>query len=65
MTCLSWADTTHALAQAHYADLSARPFFHDLVKYMSSSGPVVAMVWQGKDVIKARGARIGPSEQDS
>ena len=38
------------LAGDHYADLSARPFFKDLVHYMSSSGPVVAMVWQGKDV---------------
>lgn len=27
----------------HYADLSARPFFPGLVKYMSS-GPVVPMV---------------------
>jgi nucleoside-diphosphate kinase len=47
------------LAGAHYADLSARPFFKDLVHYMSSSGPVVAMVWQGKDVIKVSRDMIG------
>jgi nucleoside-diphosphate kinase len=29
--------------QKHYADLSGRPFFAGLVKYMAS-GPVVAMV---------------------
>ena len=47
------------LAGDHYADLSARPFFKDLVHYMSSSGPVVAMVWQGKDVIKVSRDMIG------
>lgn len=47
------------LAEAHYADLSTRPFFADLVTYMSSAGPVVAMVWQGKDVIKTSRVMIG------
>lgn len=37
--------------EKHYADLAGKPFFPGLVKYMSS-GPVVAMVWQGKDVVK-------------
>ncbi len=37
-------------AEAHYADLSKKPFFKDLVDYMIS-GPVVAMVWQGKNVV--------------
>lgn len=31
------------LLMKHYIDLKDRPFFHPLVKYMSS-GPVVAMV---------------------
>ncbi len=31
------------LAEAHYADLSSRPFFGALVDYIIS-GPVVAMV---------------------
>lgn len=31
------------LLSKHYADLSSRPFFPGLVKYMSS-GPVVPMV---------------------
>jgi nucleoside-diphosphate kinase len=40
------------LVSDHYADLSARPFYNGLVQYMSSSGPVVAMVFQGKGVVK-------------
>ncbi len=31
------------LAEEHYKDLAARPFFPDLVQYITS-GPVVAMV---------------------
>ena len=35
----------------HYIDLKDRPFFPGLVKYMNS-GPVVAMVWEGLNVVK-------------
>ena len=40
----------------HYADLSDKPFFEKLVKF-ASSGPVVAMVFEGDNVIKT-GRRI-------
>lgn len=56
-----------ALAKEHYSDLSARPFFGGLVKYITSGTPVVAMVWEGKDVIR-QGRRIvgatNPLESD-
>lgn len=39
-----------AFAEKHYADLSAKPFFNGLVEYIVS-GPVVAMVWEGKNVV--------------
>ncbi|XP_010258739.1 PREDICTED: nucleoside diphosphate kinase B [Nelumbo nucifera] len=39
-----------AFAEKHYADLSAKPFFNGLVEYIIS-GPVVAMVWEGKNVV--------------
>lgn len=39
-----------SFAQQHYADLSDKPFFPGLVEYIIS-GPVVAMVWEGKDVV--------------
>merc|ERR1711894_376989 len=35
----------------HYSDLSSRPFFPGLVKYMAS-GPVVPMVWEGLNVVQ-------------
>ncbi|KAL9060969.1 MAG: hypothetical protein Q9162_000413 [Coniocarpon cinnabarinum] len=37
--------------EKHYADLSDKPFFKGLVAYMGS-GPICAMVWEGKDVVK-------------
>ncbi|GMH21634.1 hypothetical protein Nepgr_023476 [Nepenthes gracilis] len=43
-------------AEKHYADLSAKPFFNGLVEYIISD-PVVAMVWEGKNVV-ATGRKI-------
>ena len=44
--------------EKHYKDLKSKPFFPGLIKYMAS-GPVVAMVWQGKDVVKQGRALLG------
>ncbi|XP_047339044.1 nucleoside diphosphate kinase B-like [Impatiens glandulifera] len=41
-----------ALAEKHYADLSSKPFFNGLLEYITS-GAVVAMVWEGKNVVNA------------
>mmetsp|Transcript_13300 Transcript_13300/g.32498 ORF Transcript_13300/g.32498 Transcript_13300/m.32498 type:complete len:113 (-) Transcript_13300:220-558(-) len=46
------------LAEKHYADLSAKPFFGALVDYIVS-GPVVAMVWEGKGVVATGRVLIG------
>jgi nucleoside-diphosphate kinase len=45
-----------SFAEQHYADLSSKPFFGGLVEYIVS-GPVVAMVWEGKSVV-ATGRKI-------
>merc|ERR1711863_33426 len=46
------------LLKEHYADLSKKPFFPGLVKYMSS-GPVVPMVWEGLNVVKTGRVMLG------
>ena len=38
------------LAGAHYAEHKARPFFPDLVSFITS-GPSVQMVWEGTDAV--------------
>mmetsp|Transcript_51411 Transcript_51411/g.142333 ORF Transcript_51411/g.142333 Transcript_51411/m.142333 type:complete len:158 (-) Transcript_51411:199-672(-) len=45
----------------HYADLSSKGFFEGLVKYMLS-GPVVAMVWEGMDVVKGGRTLLGATK---
>merc|ERR1712118_267551 len=47
-----------AHAEAHYADLSSKPFFGGLVEYICSA-PVCAMCWEGKDVVKTGRKIIG------
>lgn len=47
-----------SFAETHYADLSAKRFFNDLVDYIIS-GPVVAMVWEGRGVIATARNLIG------
>ncbi|XP_067914690.1 nucleoside diphosphate kinase [Heterodontus francisci] len=47
-----------ALLEKHYCDLSDKPFYPKLIKYMSS-GPVVAMVWEGLNVVKTGRVMLG------
>lgn len=39
-----------ALAEEHYAEHKERPFFNELVDFITS-GPVFAMAWEGENVI--------------
>ncbi|KAL6124486.1 PREDICTED: nucleoside diphosphate kinase 1 [Fragaria vesca subsp. vesca] len=47
---LKFITVDRPFAEKHYADLSAKPFFSGLVDYIVS-GPVVAMIWEGKNVV--------------
>ncbi|KAL1934067.1 hypothetical protein VTP01DRAFT_6249 [Rhizomucor pusillus] len=46
------------LLEEHYKDLAGKPFFPGLINYMLS-GPVVGMVWAGKDVVKTGRVMLG------
>jgi len=49
---------SEAIAKEHYIDLKSKPFYSGLVQYFSS-GPIVAMVWEGKGVIKGGRLLVG------
>ena len=49
---------TREIAEAHYAVHRERPFFGELVDFITS-GQVVAMVWEAKDAIKLCRNMIG------
>jgi nucleoside-diphosphate kinase len=46
------------LAEKHYAVHNGKPFFSGLVEFITS-GPVVAMVWEGEGVVASARTLIG------
>ncbi|SFL85046.1 nucleoside diphosphate kinase [Gracilibacillus orientalis] len=46
------------LAKQHYAEHEGKPFFNNLVSFITS-GPVFAMVWQGENIIESSRKMIG------
>ena len=52
---------TRETAEAHYAVHSDTPFFGELVDFVTS-GPVVAMVWEGNDAIALCRQMIGATK---
>ncbi len=55
---MKFIQMSRELAERHYAVHVGRPFYEDLVDYITS-GPVVAMAWEGKEAIKAARNTIG------
>lgn len=49
---------SNELAENHYGEHKERPFFGELVDFITS-GPVFAMVWEGEDVITTARTMIG------
>lgn len=63
LVALKLVHPSEDFAKEHYSDLSTKPFFPGLVKYFSS-GPVVAMVWEGRNVIKGGRKLVGATNPD-
>ncbi len=55
---LKLMSVSRELAETHYGVHKERPFFPGLVNFITS-GPVVAMVWEGKGVIASARKIIG------
>jgi len=49
------------LAERHYAEHQGKPFFDDLVAFITS-GPVVAMVWEGRQAVAVARTMMGPTD---
>ena len=49
--------------EKHYADLSKKGFFPGLIAY-AASGPVVAMVWEGHNVVATGRKMLGATRPD-
>ncbi|XP_045047148.1 nucleoside diphosphate kinase, mitochondrial [Desmodus rotundus] len=55
------AQAPESILAEHYHDLRGKPFYPALISYMSS-GPVVAMVWEGPNVVCTSRAMIGHTD---
>jgi nucleoside-diphosphate kinase len=58
---LRYMTVERELAERHYAEHAERPFFAELVQFITS-GPVVAMVLEGEQAVKAARQVIGATD---
>ena len=58
IVALKHMTVTEDLAKRHYAEHDGKPFFGELVEFITS-GPIVAMVLEGTEAIKAARQVIG------
>lgn len=58
MSAIRMLNATEEMLKDHYKDLSEKPFFNSLIKQMQK-GPVVAMVWEGVEIVKQGRKLIG------
>ena len=66
ITKIKMMDISEELAKEHYGEHADKPFFNDLVSFITS-GPVVAMEVQGEDVVSEIRRIMGatnPSDAD-
>ena len=50
LVAMKLMQVSNELAMKHYEEHKGKPFFKGLVEFITS-GPIVAMVWEGKDVV--------------
>jgi len=58
LVAMKMLSPTKEKAAGHYADLKRKPFFQGLVDYFSS-GPIVAMVWEGQNAVSGGRTLLG------
>jgi nucleoside-diphosphate kinase len=66
LIAMNFRQVTKEFAETHYGAHVGKPFYNGLVKYITSA-PLVAMVWEGTEAIKAVRQTVGatnPLEAD-
>ena len=61
IAALRQLEVTRELAERHYAEHAERPFFGELVEFITS-GPIVAMVLEGHEAVRAARQVIGATD---
>ncbi len=55
---MKFMQMSRELAERHYAIHQGKPFYDSLVNYITS-GPIVAMAWEGKEAIAVARSTVG------
>ena len=58
---LKLVQATRQLAEQHYAVHKGKPFYDSLLNFITS-GPTVAMVWEGREAIAVARTLMGPTD---
>ena len=58
---LKFIQADRALAEKHYAVHKGKPFYESLLQFLTS-GPTVAMVWEGREAVAVCRNLIGPTD---
>jgi nucleoside-diphosphate kinase len=58
---LKLVQASRDLAEKHYAVHKGKPFYDSLLKFLTS-GPTVAMVWEGREAVTVARTLMGPTD---
>ena len=58
---LKFIQADRTLAERHYAVHKGKPFYESLLQFLTS-GPTVAMVWEGREAVAVCRNLIGPTD---
>lgn len=58
---LKLMQVSESLAKTHYGEHEGKPFFQSLIDYITS-GPVIAMVWEGENAIEVARNIMGETD---
>ena len=61
LVAMKFMQMTEELARRHYAEHEGKPFFPGLIDYITS-GPIVAMVWEGSRAIEVVRTTMGTTK---
>ena len=61
ITDMKMMNLDEAILKEHYAHLADKPFFGEIVEYMTS-GPVVGMIVEGDNVVAGMRSIMGPTD---
>lgn len=61
LAALKLVQASRELAEKHYAVHKGKPFYDSLLQFLTS-GPTVAMIWEGREAVTVARTLMGPTD---